>query len=290
MIEYEDLQAKLKFLLKKEKFTKIRHKKINKRHELAKEVFDSKKEDIENLKSESLSLFLKQFIEKYNKKLIKKTQEQLAAKVELYLSFDLLRKVIDDLEIIQATINWTASQMKQLKNNMSSESTDFSKIISFKKVKIAQLKQELIELKQASFIGNCALKKLESALDDLNSSDLDSIWEVFTTTSLNQKKKEKIVKVMYKMIRLELQLELYSNELKDLSFDTYLSYQDFNGLNKTFDMFFIVLFSNWNTKTKIDFSNDTFMVLNRSVIDLQDKIEVNQQEILRKVDEFESLF
>ena len=292
MEEYEALQAKLKTLLKKEASANIRYKENNERYELAKETFDKESEDVEKLQAESLSTFLKRLVGNYDKKLGKEMQEQLTAKMELDLSLALLLEAREDLAAIQAAVEQSTTQIKQLKDVLYRQDPHFREKITDEEIKRAQLNQELLELDEASAAGERVLEGIDDALRDLDSADSFSTWDMFTDSSLifDMMKYDKINKAEAKMSRLEQLLENYTKELKDLSLDTYLSYEKFSGMGKTFDIFFDNLFSDWDTKAKIGRNIDMLETLGRLIIDLQGKLKLNRQELEKQIKESETLF
>lgn len=292
MEEYEALQAKLKTLLKKEASANIRYEENNERYELAKEIFDKESEDVEKLQAESLSTFLKRLVGNYDKKLDKEMQEKLTAKMELDLSSALLLEAREDLAAIQTAVEQSTAQIKQLKDFLYRQDPHFREKITDEEIKRAQLNQELLELDEASAAGERALEGIDDALKDLDSADSFSTWDMFTDSSLifDMMKYDKINKAEAKMSRLEQLLENYTKELKDLSLDTYLSYEKFSGMGKTFDIFFDNLFSDWDTKAKIGRNIDMLETLGRSIIDLQGKLKLNRQELEKQIKESETLF
>ncbi|EDP68806.1 hypothetical protein CAT7_10305 [Carnobacterium sp. AT7] len=292
MEEYEALQAKLKTLLKKETSANIRYEENNERYELAKEIFDKESEDVEKLQAESLSTFLKRLVGNYDKKLDKEMQEKLTAKMELDLSLPLLLEAREDLAAIQAAVEQSTAQIKQLKDFLYRQDPNFREKITDEEIKRAQLNQELIELDEASAAGERVLEGIDDALKDLDSADSFSTWDMFTDSSLifDMMKYDKINKAETKMSRLEQLLESYTKELKDLSLDTYLSYEKFSGMGKTFDIFFDNLFSDWDTKAKIGRNIDMLETLGRSIIDFQGKLKLNRQELEKQIKESETLF
>ena len=292
MEEYEALQAKLKTLLKKETSAKIRYEENNERYELAKETFAKESADVEKLQAESLSTFLKRLVGNYDKKLDKEMQEKLTAKMELDLSLALLLEAREDLAAIQTAVEQSTAQIKQLKDFLYRQDPHFREKITDEEIKRAQLNQELLELDEASAAGERALEGIDDALKDLDSADSFSTWDVFTDSSLifDMMKYDKINKAEAKMSRLEQLLENYTKELKDLSLDTYLSYEKFSGMGKTFDIFFDNLFSDWDTKAKIGRNIDMLETLGRSIIDLQGKLKLNRQELEKQIKESETLF
>lgn len=292
MEEYEALQAQLKTLLKKETSAKIRYEENNERYELAKETFDKESEDVEKLQAESLSTFLKRLVGNYDKKLDKEIQEQLTAKMELDLSLALLLEAREDLAAIQSAIEQNTAQIKQLKDILYRQDPHFREKITDEEIKRAQLKEELIELDEASAAGEKVLEGIDDALEDLDSADSFSTWDMFTDSSLifDMMKYDKINKAEAKMNRLEQLLENYTKELKDLSLDTYLSYEKFSGMGKTFDIFFDNLFSDWDTKAKIGRNIDMLETLGSSIVDLQGKLKLNRQELEKQIKESETLF
>lgn len=292
MEEYEALQAKLKTLLKKETSAKIRYEENNERYKLAKETFDKESEDVEKLQAESLSIFLKRLVGNYDTKLDKEMQEKLTAKMELDLSLALLLEAREDLSAIQNAVEQSTAQIKQLKDFLYRQDPHFREKITAEEIKRAQLNQELIELDEASAAGERALEGIDDTLKDLDSADSFSTWDMFTNSSLifDMMKYDKINKAEAKMSRLEQLLESYTKELKDLSLDTYLSYEKFSGMGKTFDIFFDNLFSDWDTKAKIGRNIDMLKTLGRSIIDLQGKLKLNRQELEKQIKESETLF
>ena len=293
MIEkYEALQAKLKSLLKKEESSKIRFEENTIRYESAKANFDKESEDIEKLQTESLSTFLKRLIGNYEKKLDKEIQEQLTAKMELDLSLALMLESREDLADVQSTINQTRAELNQLKELLYRQDSDFREKISTEELKRAQLKQELIELEEASAAGERVLNGIDFALEDLDSADSFSTWDMFTDSSfiVDMMKYNKIDKAEAKMNQLEQLLGRYTKELKDVSLDTYLSYEKFSSMGKTFDIFFDNIFSDWDTKDKIGRNIEMLENLGTTIKELQIKLEANKEEIQKQIEESEILY
>ncbi len=292
MEEYEALQAKLKTLLKKETSSEIRYEKNKERFELAGTRFNKESEDVEKLLSESLTTFLKRIIGNYDKKLDKEMKEQLIAKMELDLSLTLLIEARENLAAVQSSIEQTSAQIKQLKTILYTQDPYFYEKITLEEIKHAQLKQELLELDEAYSAGNKVLKCIDDALKDLDSADSISTWDMFTNKSflLDMMKYDKINQAEDKMSQLEQVLENYKKELKDLSLDTHLNYETFSSMNKTFDIFFDNFFSDWNTKEKIGRNSDMLKTLSGSIANLQDKLEVNKQELQNEIKELDILF
>lgn len=290
--EYDTLQAKMNSLLNKEANAKIRFEETDARYERAKAVFAKESDDVEKLQEESLSAFLKRLIGNYDKKLDKEMQEQIAAKMELDLSLALALESREDLEAVQTAVNETSSQIKQLKEILSQQDSHFRERISAEKVRRAQLKQELIEIDEALAAGENVLAGIDYALDDLDSADSYSTWDMFTDSSLlfDMMKYDKIDKAEAKMSHLEQQLEYYSKELKDLSMDTFLSYEKFSGIGKTFDIFFDNLFSDWDTKAKIGRNIEMLERLGMNIEELQTKLENNKSTIHKQISESEQLY
>lgn len=290
--EYQALQEEIKSLLKKEANSKIRFEENTIRYEAAKETFVKESEDVEKLQAESLSTFLKRLVGSYDKNLDKEMQEQLAAKMELDLSSALLLESREQLGTIQTAINQTTARIKQLKELLYRQDTNFRKKISVEETKRTQLNQELNELDEALAAGEKVLDGIDFALDDLDSADSFSTWDMFTNSSLlfDMMKYDKIDKAEAKMNRLEQLLENYTQELKDLSLDTYLSYEKFSGMSKTFDIFFDNLFSDWDTKSKIGRNIDMLETLETAIEELQSKLENNKEDIQKRIEESETLF
>lgn len=292
MEEYEVLQAKMSSLLNKEANAKIRFEENKVRYETAKSIFAKESDDVEKLQEESLSTFLKRLVGNYDKRLDKEKQEQLTAKMELDLSLALALESREALDAVQTAVNETSSQLQRLKETLYQSNPLFRERITAEETKRAQLKQELIEIGEALAAGESVLDAIDFALDDLDSADSYSTWDMFTDSSLlfDMMKYDKIDKAEAKMSQLEQQLEHYSKELKDLSMDTFLSYEKFSGMSKTFDIFFDNLFSDWDTKSKIGRNIELLEKLGRDIEELQTKLKNNQAAIQKQLLESEQLY
>lgn len=292
MEEYEVLQAKMSSLLNKEANAKIRFEEDKVRYETAKSIFAKESDDVEKLQEESLSTFLKRLVGNYDKRLDKEKQEQLTAKMELDLSLALALESREALDAVQTAVNETSSQLQRLKETLYQSDPLFRERITAEETKRAQLKQELIEIEEALAAGESVLDAIDFALDDLDSADSYSTWDMFTDSSLlfDMMKYDKIDKAEAKMSQLEQQLEHYSKELTDLSMDTFLSYEKFSGMSKTFDIFFDNLFSDWDTKSKIGRNIELLEKLGRNIEELQTKLKNNQAAIQKQLFESEQLY
>lgn len=290
--EYEVLQAKMKSLVHKEKTALQRLDENEKRYEAAQTWFEKEKADVEKLQQESLSTFLKRLVGNYNQQLDKEQQEQLTAKRELDLSLALFLEAREQLDSIQTAIQETTARIRQIKEQLYQQNTDFREKSQTEEFKRAELKQELVEIDEALAAGEKVLAGIDFALDDLDSADSYSTWDMFTNSSLilDMMKYDKIDKAEAKMNQLEQHLESYTKELKDLSLDRLLSYEKFSGMSKTFDIFFDNLFSDWDTKSKIGRNIEMLEQLGFNVEELQTKLETRKQSIHQQIKESETLY
>ena len=290
--EYEVLQAKMKSLVHKEKTALQRLDENEKRYEAAQAWFEKEKADVEKLQQESLSTFLKRLVGNYNQQLDKEQQEQLTAKRELDLSLALFLEAREQLDSIQTAIQETTERIRQTKEQLYQQNTDFREKSQTEEFKRAELKQELVEIDEALAAGEKVLAGIDFALDDLDSADSYSTWDMFTNSSLilDMMKYDKIDKAEAKMNQLEQHLESYTKELKDLSLDRLLSYEKFSGMSKTFDIFFDNLFSDWDTKSKIGRNIEMLEQLGFNVEELQTKLETRKQSIHQQIKESETLY
>ena len=290
--EYEVLQAKMKSLVHKEKTALQRLDENEKRYEAAQAWFEKEKADVEKLQQESLSTFLKRLVGNYNQQLDKEQQEQLTAKRELDLSLALFLEAREQLDSIQTAIQETTARIRQIKEQLYQQNTDFREKSQTEEFKRAELKQELVEIDEALAAGEKVLAGIDFALDDLDSADSYSTWDMFTNSSLilDMMKYDKIDKAEAKMNQLEQHLESYTKELKDLSLDRLLSYEKFSGMSKTFDIFFDNLFSDWDTKSKIGRNIEMLEQLGFNVEELQTKLETRKQSIHQQIKESETLY
>lgn len=281
--EYRELQAKQRSLNNKAESAQSIFDKNTERYELAKRMLQKESADVEKMQAESLSAFLKRLLGNYDKKLDQEMQEQLAAKRELDLASALLMEAREDLDEIHTAIQMTANRSSYLKERLFKEDAAFREKISGEETKKAELQQQFIELEEALAAGERVLDGIDYALDDLDSADSFSTWDMFTDSSLifDMMKYDKINKAEDKMTQLERLLQHYSKELKDISLDGELRYENFSGTNKTFDIFFDNLFSDWDTKKKIGRNIEMLENLGQKMEELQRKLE-NEKAIVAK--------
>lgn len=287
--EYKKLLAKLQSLNHKAENAQIAYNEKLHRHEIAKQLFAKESMDVDKLKSESLSAFLQRVIGHYDKKLDKEVQEQLAAKRELDLSLALLMEARDKLDFLQASIQEVSSSLHHLKMSLLQNDGAFQEKISAEEMKRAELNQEVKELDEALTAGEQVLDGIDYALEDLDSADSYSTWDMFTDSSLifDMLKYDKIDKAETKMTQLERLLQVYSTELKDVALDNYLNYEKFSGMSKSFDIFFDNLFSDWDTKAKIGRNIEMLENLGTNIEDLQDKLIDKKEDILKQMEDSE---
>lgn len=281
--EYKELLAKLRSLEAKLSTAQMSFEENTARYEAAKQSFAKEQADVEKLEAESLSSFLKRLIGNYDKKYDKEMAEQLAAKRELDLSSALLMESRENLDALQEAITKTNQRLSYMKEQLLKENQSFREKIDAEENKRFDLNQEVQELDEAIAAGERVLDGIDFALDDLDSADSYSTWDMFTDSSLifDMMKYDKIDKAEAKMTQLEQLLQHYTKELKDVSLDTYLTYEKFSGMSKTFDIFFDNLFSDWDTKAKIGRNIEMLENLGRNIEELQDKLE-NQKAAVQK--------
>lgn len=283
MEEYKELLAKLRLLEAKLDTAQMSFEENTAHYEAAKQSFAKERADVEKLEAESLSSFLKRLVGNYDKKYDKEMAEQVAAKRKLDLSSALLMESREDLDVLQGSIHDTHQRLAYMKEQLLKEDRSFREKIDAEESKRFDLNQEVQELEEAIAAGERVLDGIDFALDDLDSADSYSTWDMFTDSSLifDMMKYNKIDQAESKMTQLEQLLQHYTKELKDVSLDTYLTYEKFSGMSKTFDIFFDNLFSDWDTKAKIGRNIEMLENLGRNIEELQVKLE-NQKTTVQK--------
>lgn len=290
--EYIALQAKLNLLEKKINTAKMNFEENTARYESAKQAFAKERADVEKLEAESLSSFLKRLVGNYDKKYDKEMAEQLAAKRELDLSAALLMEAREDLDTLQNSVPEIDHRLSYMKEQLLNADPSFREKIDTEELKRADLNQEVQELEEALTAGEQVLEGIDFALDDLDSADSYSTWDMFTDSSLifDMMKYDKIDKAEAKMTQLEQLLQHYTKELKDVSLDSFLTYEKFSGMSKTFDIFFDNLFSDWDTKAKIGRNIEMLESLGHNIEELQDKLETQKTAVQKEIVESKKYF
>src|SRR5699024_1538187 len=114
------------------------------RYEDAKGRFEKEKSDVDKLERESLSVFLRNVIGTYEKKLDKEKQEQVVAKIELDRTAALYLEAQENLSSIDDELLKTKSQMDMLREALLENDSSFQREIAQEHLLRTQREQEVI--------------------------------------------------------------------------------------------------------------------------------------------------
>lgn len=250
--EYTLLQNELKQLLRKRETAVIRVQENKEKHLQAQEIFKKEQADVDKLENQTLSSFVHSILGNFEKKLDKEKQEMVAAKIELDTAAALHLDAIEDLEKIDDEIKALKAEMTALQATLRASDPAFNEKIAQQERELLLLKQEEKELNEAIRAGENVLQVIDHVLSELDSADSMATWDMFTDSFfIDLMKYNKIDEAERRLTRLERALDRYQKELKDVDLQTSIAYEEIGQMNRAFDIFFDNIFSDWNTKNKI---------------------------------------
>lgn len=85
------------------------------------------------------------------------------------------------------------------------------------------------------------------------------------------------------MMHLEGLIESYRKELKDVHLETALEYERHDQMSRVFDVFFDNIFSDWNTKDKIQRNIDSLGRMEREVQEIQETLINHRNDLIEKI-------
>lgn len=258
------------------------------------ENFKDESEDVEKLKSISISSFIHTVLGDKSNKLKKEKEEYLEAKMK-YDSFkNTVSSLKEEKERLEGIISKTddlnrkyVELLKEKKNKLvQSDHKNADTIIELTEKK-EDLKEDIKEIQEAQRAANDLVSSIEVMLDYIKSAEnwgtLDLLGGGLISTA---QKHSKLDKAKRKSEDVQNKLQKFQIELSDvdMSFDMDLELSSFT---KTADYIFDGLIVDWFVQSKISEASSKSRQLKEEVIDITQKLEDREEKTKRKLEDIE---
>ncbi|MFP4051874.1 MAG: hypothetical protein ACLFVB_09065 [Thermoplasmata archaeon] len=258
------------------------------------ENFKDESEDVEKLKSISISSFIHTVLGDKSNKLKKEKEEYLEAKMK-YDSFkNTVSSLKEEKERLEGIISKTddlnrkyVELLKEKKNKLvQSDHKNADTIIELTEKK-EDLKEDIKEIQEAQRAANDLVSSIEVMLDYIKSAEnwgtLDLLGGGLISTA---QKHSKLDKAKRKSEDVQNKLQKFQIELSDvdMSFDMDLELSTFT---KTADYIFDGLIVDWFVQSKISEASSKSRQLKEEVIDITQKLEDREEKTKRKLEDIE---
>lgn len=281
---YERLLIKLDRLIEKEKTAKSHFVEKDVAYQKAKAVFEKESEDVERIESQSFSSFLRSVIGTYEKKRDKEKEEMVQAKMHLDMASALLLEAREDLVTISEQVTELKNEIDNMREELLANDAYFQEMVSEEEHKRLEWNQEIEEIDEALAAGTSVLNGLDHVLNSLESADSLATWDLFSDSFIiDMMKYNKIDSAEKDMMHLEGLIESYRKELKDVHLETALEYERHDQMSRVFDVFFDNIFSDWNTKDKIQRNIDSLGRMEREVQEIQETLINHRNDLIEKI-------
>ena len=281
---YERLLIKLDRLIEKEKTAKSHFVEKDVAYQKARQQFEKESEDVERIESQSFSSFLRSVIGTYEKKRDKEKEEMVQAKMHLDMASALLLEAREDLVSISEQVTELKNEIDNIREELLANDAYFQEMVSEEEHKRLEWNQEIEEIDEALAAGNSVLNGLDHVLSSLESADSLATWDLFSDSFIiDMMKYNKIDSAEKDMMHLEGLIESYRKELKDVHLETALEYERHDQMSRVFDVFFDNIFSDWNTKDKIQRNIDSLGRMEREVQEIQETLINHRNDLIEKI-------
>jgi chromosome segregation ATPase len=265
---YDELRTELDGLLKKRTTAVERVSENERNYQRAKARLEKERTDVVNLEDQSLSTFLQNLLGTYDEKLAKEKQEVITAKIEVDTATALLSDAQAVLTVLDEETEKLEVEIASLREELKATDETFKERITEKEQELLVFKQEAKELNEAIEAGENVRQEINNVLNELDSASSMATWDMFSDSFfLDMMKYNKIDQAERELVYLERSLDRYQNELKDVNLETALAYEELNQMNRTFDIFFDNIFSDWNTRDTI---NRNITMLEEMLLEIED--------------------
>lgn len=271
MMEYEQALIELESLARRKESAQQRVNSRSLQYKEAYAAFKKERSDVEKLEEESLSQFVSRIVGTYDKKLDKEKEEQVAAKLELDLAYSLLMEAQEQLDDLLEKSEQIKLNVEQIKKELVENDQRFLQKITDEERMRLKLNQEKKEVDEAVQAGERVLLACKALLAELDSAESYSAWDLVMGKSfvIDRLKYDKIDAAEAVMQDLEHTLEDYKKEVKDLDLEVTIQYERIAGMDKTFDIFFDNIFSDWSVRSAIQRNSEMIETLSSHVFRFQ---------------------
>ncbi|HEX3027570.1 MAG TPA: hypothetical protein VHR42_10175 [Clostridia bacterium] len=266
-------------------------------YERLKRKFEAESQDVDKLYKESFTVMLLRKIGRYEGKLNKETQEQLAAKMEFDKAGDRVERLRSEEADAESRVEQLKNDRRQfeeelkrrrdeMKNNMALENHErFHKM----EKQLQELSKQSAETDQAISAAEKVLSTAQSALDSLQSAESWATYDVWSNGGIlsHSAKYEAVDDAEIAMESVNEQLENLHKELSDINLQDSIQFTPIDSTTRTIDFWFDNIFTDLNVRSRIQDNMDTLEVLCKNLNDLMDSLKSSKSKIETKETELE---
>lgn len=259
--------------------------------------FEAESLDVEQMKAESLSVYILKLIGKYDGKLNKETEQMLAAKMEydkgsekvkeLHLqrseAAERLAALNQEKQIYEAELN---EREEMIRNSVTSEAS-----IKYRELEAAQdlLSRQLVETDEALSAANRVISTADNAMEHLESAEKWATYDVWLKGGIlsHMAKYEHIDNAEEASYRLSSQMADLQRELKDINISGPAEISGIDSTTRAIDFWFDNIFTDLSVRSRIRDDSEQLRALRNQVYEVIQKLDSNKSVIHRKLQDIE---
>lgn len=259
--------------------------------------FEAESLDVEQMKAESLSVYILKMIGRYEGKLNKETEQMLAAKMEydkasekvkeLHLqrgeTEERLAALNQEKQVYEAELN---KREEMIRNNVTSEAS-----IKYRELEAAQelLSRQLVETDEALRAANRVISTADNAMEHLESAEKWATYDVWLKGGLlsHMAKYEHIDNAEESFNRLSSQMDDLQRELSDISIPGTPSFSGVDSTTRAVDFWFDNIFTDLSVRDRIRDDSEQLSTLRNQVCGVISKLKGNKSVIHQKLQDIE---
>lgn len=265
--------------------------------ELLKNKYNSESLDVEKLLKESFSVKLLQFIGRYEGKLTKEKQEELAAKLEYDKSCARIDQLYTQRDELSVRINSLKNDQQLYKNELERRREEIlrnvnnERFMRYKKLedRISELSRQNIEIDEALKAADKTIAIAKDAEDNLSSAEGWATYDVWTKGGIfsHMAKYDRIDSAEAAFGMLEDQLKDLHKELADVNIhgSSELIYVD--STTRAIDFWFDNIFTDINVRSMIQENISKLNELYEQIDSVKRTLEQNKIDIHNELDRLE---
>lgn len=259
--------------------------------------FEAESLDVEQLKAESLSVYILKLVGRYEGKMNKETEQMLAAKI----GYDKAAERVKELQLQRHELGSRIAELNQgkqmyeaelqrreeaIRNNVISEAS-----LKYRQLEAEQesLSRQLIETEEALGAASRVINTANSAMEQLDSAENWATYDVWFKSGIisHMAKYEHIDNAEEDFNRLSSQMDDLRRELSDISISGTPEFSGIDSTTRAVDFWFDNIFTDLNVRSRIREDSEQLRTLSSQVYGVIHKLESNKSAINRKLEDIE---
>lgn len=291
MRELERLQGTMEALTKKINAAEESVQAYADRYVEAQEEYQRETQEFEEAESESFSNFLRSVVGRQEQRIEKEREEMIQARVERDVAERELAGAEAHLGHLTKKLDEVKQEIEEVREELLNEDAVFSEKVQEEKAKRIEWQQTFVEVDEAVRAGKAVLRNINRAIDELNSADGWATWDMFGGGLVSDLiKYDKIDEAEELMVDVEISVERYQSELKDISPQFRPVFTFVSSSHRAIDIFFDNIFIDISTKKRIQENIEELYAFKKEVKELQEELFEQGMELKEKIERSEQLY